>query len=173
MTVQKREKMLEDYLDQDERLLWKRLPGRGRLKAGLRSIQIGGHIVLSVISIAFTVLMAFAAPLSIPHVILLGILLIAATNAPLVIWAVYRLPALSGSGDAVFFLTDKRVGLIRPGGEIQQAPICPGLNVNIKAGASIIEFSLGERTPVTFGGLTKEEILLVSSVTEGLIGKCK
>ncbi len=173
MNTRRTENKLEDYLDADEHLIWKRLPGRRRLTAGLRSIRIAGHAMLTVISVFFTVFLAAASLLSILHAVLLGILLVAATNAPLIIWTRCRLPVLSGSGDAVFFLTDKRVGLMRPGGEIRQAPICPGLSMNIRTEASIIEFSLGERTPVTFGGLSREEILLVISVTEGLVGKCK
>ncbi len=165
----KLENKLEEYLDEDERLLWKRPPGREGLRAGLRVIQICGHLVLVICSILFALLL----PLPLLHTVVLGFLLITATNAPLVIWALYRLPELSGSGDSLFFMTDRRVGLLRPDGEFRQAPICPGLHVNVNVRASLIEFSLGERTPVSFGGLKKEEILLVSSVAEGLIKKCE
>lgn len=163
---------IEERLDNGERLLWERQPGSERLVSGLRTIRIAGHILLTVISIMFAFLLIVAGSLRVSYGILLGILLIAATNAPLLVWAYYRLPALCGSGDAVFFLTDRRVGLLRPDGEIRQAPICPGLSVDVKLDASLVEFSLGERTPVSFGGLRREEIFLVSSVAEGLIKKC-
>lgn len=165
----KMEKKLEEFLDEDERLLWKRLPGGRGLHGTLRIVQALGHISLTVISGLF----AFYSPAPAAYRILLGLLLIGATNAPLLIWARFRLPRIGGSNDSLLFLTDRRVGLFRPNGEIRQAPICPGLGVSVNRQASIIEFSLGERTPVIFGGLNAEEILLVSSVIEGLIKKCE
>lgn len=167
MKVTEAEKKLDDCLDRDERLLWKRLPHGGRVRRYLRTVQIAGHAVLTLAAVLFV----FYSPMPVMHRVAMGLLLAAVTNAPLIVWARCRLPAIGGGGDAIFFLTDRRVGTLRPGGEIRQAPICPGLSLNVKA--SVIEFSLGERTPVYFGGLSREEVLLVCSVVEGLIKKCE
>ncbi len=157
------------YLDEGERILWERNPGTGKSGKTLRWVQVGGHIFLTIVSLSFTIYL----PLTTSLKVVLGVVLVITTNAPLFVWSLRRLPEYDKGGDAIFFLTDQRVGWLRPDGELRQAPICPGLKVNIKPNVGLVEFSLGERTPVSFGGLSKEEILLVSSVTEGLIQKCE
>jgi hypothetical protein len=156
---------LSERLQEGEKLLWMRMPSGGRWKKGLIGVQVTGHVLLSVVSVLFA--MSFPGHWALQ--ILLGVVLFVSTNAPLVVWSVYRLPKVGGSGDAILFVTDMRVGKLRRSGELRQAPICPGLQTAVRAG--VVEFRLGERTPVSFAGMSREETLLVTSVVQGLVGK--
>jgi hypothetical protein len=59
--------------------------------------------------------------------------------------------------------------MVRETGEMRQAPICPGMRMVLRAG--VIEFKLGEATPVSFGGLRRDEQLLVTAIVGGLVKK--
>lgn len=159
---------LREKLDKDEEIIWMRLPSRDKWGRMLGGIQIVGHALLTIVSIAF----AYWTPVGLPLQILLGVILIAATNAPLVAWGSYRLPQIRGGGDSIYFITNKRVGMLRPGGELRQVPICPDLKMESKAGVFQLKLG-GEGNPLSFGGLRRDELLLVSSVTEGLVKKAR
>jgi len=156
---------LSGKLEEGEKLLWVRMPSALRGHAGLLVTQIIGHVLLTGLSVFF----AFLFPVSLALRIVLSIILIVVTNGPLVAWAFYRWPQIRGAGDAVFFVTDRRVGMVRETGEMRQAPICPGLRMTLRAG--VIEFRLGEATPVSFGGLRRDEQLLVTVIVGGLVKK--
>lgn len=158
---------LEQYLDDDEKLVWVREPSRNRRKTILITVQVMGHLLLT----AFAVFFAISFPLGWALRLVLGITLVISTNAPLVVWSIKRLPEISNGSDATIFVTDERVGKLRTTGELRQAPICPGLKMSHKGG--LLQFNLGERTPVSFGGLNQEEALMVTSVVEGLVQKAR
>lgn len=157
---------LGDYIGEDEKLIWVKMPSRHSWKKVLRGVQVTGHVLLTGVSVLFAV----SFPLDLSLQIGLGVILVICTNAPLVAWAMYRLPRVGGSGDSICFITDQRVGQVRGSGELRQAPICPGLRTDVRAG--ILDFRLGERSPVSFSGLTRQEALLVTSVVDGLVQKC-
>lgn len=160
-------KGLSEHLEEGEKLLWMRMPSGGRWKKGLLAVQCAGHLLLTAVSVLFA--LSFPAPWFLQ--VTLGVVLVLSTNAPLAVWSVYRLPKVGGSGDAILFVTDRRVGMLRRTGELRQAPICPGLETAVRAG--VIEFRLGERTPVSFAGMSREEILLVTSVVDGMVQKAR
>ena len=155
---------LEGALEKGENLVWHRLPRGGRLGGVVLVIRIFGHVLLTAMSATLAVSMPVSTGLQVG----LGIFLCVATNAPLVVWSFHRWPAIRRrSGDSVLFVTNRRVGKLRPSGEIRQAPISAGLTL-VKH-ASMIEFRIGNRTAVSFSGLTREEMLLVASVVEGMV----
>lgn len=160
-------KGLSERLQDGEKLLWMRMPSGGTWKKILIGIQVVGHLMLTTVAVLFA--LSFPAHWALQTGV--GIILVICTNAPLVAWSFYRLPKVEGAGDAIFFVTDRRIGKLRGSGELRQAPICPGLETNVRAG--VLEFKLGERTPVSFGGLSREEALLVTSVVGGLVEKAQ
>ena len=157
---------LQDALAEGETLVWHRLPRGGQMQLAVLAVRVLGHVLLTGVSALFAVMM----PVSTGVQVGLGIFLCITTNAPLVAWSFYRWPAIRRkSGDSLLFVTNRRVAKLRPSGELRQAPICAELKV-VKH-ATMIEFKIGERTAVSFGSLTREEILLVTSVVEGMVAK--
>ena len=158
---------LHERLEEGERPLWMRLP-RGRLyRGGLRAVQICGHLLLTAVSVLF----ASVVYVPVPAKIVLGVILVAATNAPLVVWAVRRWPTVAGGGQSIYFVTDRRVGLLRPGGELCQVPICPELELDVRGG--VMRFSVGDGTPVSFAGLGRNESGVVQLLVEQLREQCR
>ncbi|MBS3764184.1 MAG: hypothetical protein KGZ25_12870 [Planctomycetes bacterium] len=156
---------LTEKLEKGEKPLWLRLPRKGHWRAVFLVIQIFGHLLLTILSVLFA---WFLLPLRMVFKILLGTVLVVTTNAPLVAWAIKRLPVYTRSGDSIFFVTDRRVGILRPTGELQQLPLSGELELSLKAG--VLEFSLGE-SHLCFAGLTEEEREIVMSLARGLVEK--
>ena len=154
-------------LDEGEDLLWVRLPRGSGWRGGLLAVQIVGHILLTATSVVF----ALSVPVRGALQILLGGILFVCTNAPLVGWAFYRWPQIHPRGDAVLFVTDRRVGSLRSSGEMRQAPVSPSLEVVNRAG--VVEFRLEDQTRVSFGSLTPDEAALVETLVDGLTKKAE
>jgi len=156
---------LGDILEEGERVLWKRPPRGGAVRRALLAVRVVGHVLLSVVSVLF----AAIAPLEAPLRVALGAVLVVATNAPLVAWTLYRWPSVSRRGNVTVFVTDRRVGVLRPSGELRQAPICAGLRVLVRAGT--IQFILRDRALVSVGGLGQDELVLLAALVERLVKK--
>jgi len=155
---------LADLLEEGERVLWHSSPRGGELRRAILAIQITGHVFLTGVSVLF----AASVPVTASWRVALAALLCLCTNAPLVAWAFYRWPKMR-RGDAALFVTDRRVGLLRPSGELRQVPVSPRLGVSVRAG--LIEFRIGEGAVVSFGGLREDEMRLVATLVEGLVRK--
>lgn len=156
---------LQDALEEGERVLWERRPGGGELRRAMRAVQIGGHVLLTGVSVLF----ALSVPVGLAFQAALAVILCASTNGPLVAWAIYRLPAVQGGGDAIFFVTDRRVGALRASRELRQLPICQALTLTTLPGT--IQFKIGEGASVSFGGLSQDEARLVSLLVTDLVKK--
>jgi len=156
---------LQDALEEGERLLWERRPAGGELRRAVRAVQVAGHLLLTGVS----VLLALSVPVGLGLRAALAAILCLATNAPLMAWAVYRWPKMRGSGDATFFVTDRRVGSLRASGEFRQLPVCRALTLTALPGT--VQFRLGEGATVSFGGLSQDETRLVSILVRDLVKK--
>jgi hypothetical protein len=76
---------------------------------------------------------------------------------------------VQGRGDAIFFVTDRRVGALRASRELRQLPICQALTLTTLPGT--IQFKIGEGASVSFGGLSQDEARLVSLLVTDLVKK--
>jgi hypothetical protein len=84
-----------------------------------------------------------------------------------VAWTLYKWPSLRPSSDAIYFLTERRAGLLRSSGELRQIPLQVGIRVMLFPSA--ITFKFGEEHQVTFAGLTAEETRLVEALVVAVL----
>jgi len=162
---------LEDYLEKDERLLWRRLPSGGQPGKTLVGIQIVGHAVLTAMAVFFAMAAVFPLPVHVGVKVTMAVILCVAMNGPLVVWTMRRGPRIRRGGDALCFVTEQRVGSIRASGELRQVPIHQ--HVKILIFPSAVAIKLGDTAEVTFGGLTAEERKLVQTLVASLVRKAR
>ena len=99
--------------------------------------------------------------------VLTGMVFWVSSNAPLVIWAVYRRRARHPASGDVFFVTDRRVGVLRQSGGITQMPVVAGLSVKISPDA--VQFDVPGQVPLSFEGLTSKQVEMVGFIVDRLL----
>jgi hypothetical protein len=156
-----------DYLDADEKLLWQRLPAGSGQQNIVVAVRVGGHVILS----AASMFLGLSVPAALALQIAIVAVLLVTMNLPLVVWGLYRWPNIRRGCDAHYFVTDRRIGLIRGSAELHQIPIHPKLQVVLLANA--MSFRLGDSHQVSFGGLSKDEIRLLENIVVPLVKKAR
>ena len=157
------ERTLQGLLDEDEKLLWRRLPSRAGCDGAVRAVQLLGHLLLTLMAVGLAVFV----PARTAVKVLTGAIFCISANAPLFVWAFARRRRRLSASDSLYFVTNRRVGALSPSGEFRQIPLSAGLQVNLLPG--MIEFVLHEQTSLSFTGLRDAELRLVAALAKNVL----
>ncbi len=152
---------LERLLESDERVLWIR---RGSPYARVRlAVQVLGHMLLTALSVVVGVSVSPRLQLQ----VLVGALFWVSSNAPLIIWSLRRRLRRPRSEGDVFFVTDRRVGILSALGGMVQMPL--GAGFAMKVSPETVEFGMPGQVPLNFDGLTGAQVQLVALIVGHLL----
>lgn len=155
--------MLKEVLDEDEKLLWRRLPSATGYGRDVLVVRILGHVLLTLTSVG----VALCIPAGRSVQIAVGAVFCVASNAPLLVWAATKRHVQRGGSEALYFVTDRRLGVVEPSGEFKQVPIAPGLEMNTVP--AIVEFVYQGHVCVSFAGLKESEQRLVTTLVQHVL----
>jgi len=162
---------VRDYLEEGEKILWRRTPTGGEHRRALLFVQVAGHVLLTAVAALFALSTVLPLPLSVGIKVTLTAILCVAINGPLVVWALYKWPRLRWQGDSLCFVTEHRFALVRASGELRQVPV--HADVKILVFPTSLAFKLGDHAEVTFAGLAGKERQLVQTLAMTLIRKAR
>ena len=147
-----------------ERLLWQKRPPSIALRVALLAVNVFVILLATLISVA----VGFWVRENLTTRVLVGLMFWLACITPLIIWTVKRRHSVRPRSNATYFITDRRLGVFYPAGELRQMPILPGLTWKVVG--DVIEFEMAEQSPVSFGGLSENERQLVEAVVKAVLG---
>lgn len=153
-------------LEPGERLLWRCSTARRERRRAEQIVQIFGHASFSLITLGGTALLCSWPRGELRVKLALGLGLCFALNAALAAFSILRRRGRAPTSDVGQFLTDRRMVVLNPGGGLRQLPLVP--QVEIRWGATSVEFRLPGHAPISIEDMTAGETELLKMALDNL-----